>query len=105
MPPVSPNLPDTPEARRYNQRKRWLGFADLALGFAFLLVLLLTGWSAACATSLSVPMRPAATPSPFCSTSLSSLAIGKLVAFAMEYYGFRLERRFHLSEQTLRSWL
>ena len=38
---------DTPEARRYNRIRRWLSMADLVLGFAFLVVLLVTGWSGA----------------------------------------------------------
>ena len=36
---------DSPEARRYNNVKRWLGIADFLVGLGFLLVLLLTGWS------------------------------------------------------------
>jgi len=35
---------DSPEARRYNLIRRWLGIADFGLGFAFLIVLLVTGW-------------------------------------------------------------
>ena len=37
---------DTPEARRYNRIHRWLEFSDFALGLAFLLILLLSGWNA-----------------------------------------------------------
>ena len=36
---------DSPEARRYNRIRRWLGIADFAVGFVFLVVLLVTGWS------------------------------------------------------------
>ena len=36
---------DSPEAQRYNRIRRWLGVADFAVGFAFLIVLLVTGWS------------------------------------------------------------
>jgi cytochrome b subunit of formate dehydrogenase len=36
---------DSPEARRYNSIRRWLGVADFLVGFAFLIVLLVTGWS------------------------------------------------------------
>ena len=43
---ASPALtPDTPEARRYNRIHRWLEFSDFALGLAFLLILLLSGWN------------------------------------------------------------
>ena len=37
--------PDSPEARRYNQIRRWLGVADLLWGWPFYVVLLVTGWS------------------------------------------------------------
>ncbi len=36
---------DTPEARRYNRLRRRLTIADTLLGLAFLLLLLLTGWT------------------------------------------------------------
>ena len=36
---------DSTEARRYNAVKRWLGVADFVLGIAFLVMLLVTGWS------------------------------------------------------------
>src|SRR6266446_4753505 len=36
---------DSPEARRYNRIKRWLGIADFVLGLILLLALLVTGWS------------------------------------------------------------
>ena len=36
---------DSPEARRYNRIRRWLGVADFAVGLVFLIVLLATGWS------------------------------------------------------------
>ena len=39
-------MADTPEARRYNRIKRWLGMADAVIGFALLVVLLTTGWTA-----------------------------------------------------------
>ncbi|MFY9740978.1 MAG: M48 family metalloprotease, partial [Candidatus Sulfotelmatobacter sp.] len=33
------------------------------------------------------------------------LFIGKLLGFGLDYYGFRLEKQFQLSNQKLRSWL
>jgi len=36
---------DSPEARRYNRIRRWLGIADFLLGLFLLLVLLATGWN------------------------------------------------------------
>ena len=38
---------DSPEARRYNRIRRWLGIADFVLGVALMAALLVTGWSGA----------------------------------------------------------
>src|SRR5215469_2901253 len=42
----NPPLTDTPQARRYNRIRRWLGISDALIGFALLVVLLVTGWTA-----------------------------------------------------------
>src|SRR5208283_1279542 len=42
---ILPVLADSPESRRYNRIKRWLGISDFALGFGLLVVLLATGWT------------------------------------------------------------
>lgn len=99
------NSLDTPEARRYNQLKRWLGFCDLAVGFAFLLVLLVTGWSA---RLRDLALGPGENRNYYLAIILyvfSLLAISKVLGFGFELYAFRLERRYHLSDQTLRAWL
>ena len=36
---------DSPEVRRYNRIRRWLGIAEFLLGLALLVVILLTGWT------------------------------------------------------------
>jgi hypothetical protein len=41
----STSTPDSPEARRYNRIHRWLGIADFVIGSAFLVVLMVTGWT------------------------------------------------------------
>jgi STE24 endopeptidase len=94
---------DSPEARRYNRIRRWLGMADFALGFLFLIVLLVTRWSDG--------MRDLAYRGGGQSYSLSLflylvllLGIGKALGLGLDYYGFQLERRFHLSNQKLRAW-
>ncbi len=44
-PNPSPVPADSADAQRYNRTRRWLGIADFAVGLAFLIVLLVTGWS------------------------------------------------------------
>jgi STE24 endopeptidase len=101
--PISTQV-DTPEARRYNRIRRWLGIADFIGGFGFLLVLLMTGWSGT--------LRDLAYRLGFQNYMLSLflyllllLVISKLLGIGLDYYGYRLERRFKLSNQKIRSWL
>jgi Zn-dependent protease with chaperone function len=95
---------DTPEARRYNRIHRWLEVSDLVLGLAFLLALLLTGWNGV--------LRDWAYQAAFQNYALAVFLYvfmlmlgGKLLGIGLDYYGLRLERRFHLSNQKTRSWL
>jgi STE24 endopeptidase len=102
---TSPSNPaDSPEARRYNRTHRWLGIADFVIGAAFLVVLLITGWSGW--------LRDLALRRGFQNYTLAVflylffvLLISKALGFGLDYYGFRLERRFQLSTQNFRSWL
>lgn len=95
---------DSPEATRYNRIRRWLEIGDFALGLGFLLMLVLTGWSG--------QLRDWAYRAAFQNYTLAVLfyvlmllAIAKLVSFGLDYAGFRLERRYQLSNQRLRAWL
>ncbi len=95
---------DSPEARRYNRIRRWLGIADFVIGSAFLIVLLVTGWTAW--------LRDLALRRGFQNYTLSVflyllflLLISKLLGLSLDYYGFRLERKFNLSTQKVRAWL
>jgi STE24 endopeptidase len=97
-------VPDSPEARRYNRIRRWLGIADFVIGFAFLIVLLVTGWSGW--------LRDLAYRMGFQNYSLSVfmyllllLVISKVLGIGLDYYGFRLERSFKLSTQRIGSWI
>src|SRR5271169_2587383 len=100
-----PPTPDgSPEARRYNRTHRWLGIADFAVGSAFLALLLITGWTGW--------LRDLALRRGFQNYALAVfvylfflLLISKVLGLGLDYYGFRLERRFQLSTQKLRSWL
>jgi STE24 endopeptidase len=98
------STPDSPEARRYNSIQRWLGIADFVVGAAFLVVLLVTGgtdW-----------LRDLALRRGFQNYTLAVflylfflLLISKALGFGLDYYGFRLERKFQLSTQKFRAWL
>jgi STE24 endopeptidase len=95
---------DSAQARQYNRTKRWLGIADFVLGLAMLLVLLLTGWSGT--------LRDLAYRSSFQHYTLAVflyvgmlLILGKLLGLGLDYYSFRLEHRYQLSNQKTRSWI
>jgi STE24 endopeptidase len=96
--------PDSPEARRYNRILRWLGITDFVVGSAFLILLLVTGWTGW--------LRDLALRRGFQNYTLAVflylfflLFISKALGFGFDCYGFRLERRFQLSTQSFRSWL
>jgi STE24 endopeptidase len=101
---TSPATSDSPEARRYNRIHRWLGIADFILGLGLLIVVLLTGWTGI--------LRDIAYRAAFQHYTLAvflyvliMMVIGKLLGIGLDYYGFRLEHRFHLSNQNITSWL
>ena len=96
--------PDSAESRGYNRIKRWLGVADFGIGLAFLIVLLATGWTG---TLRDLAYRGSAqnyTLAVFLYVVML-FVISKVIGLPLEYYGFRLEHRYHLSNQRLRSWL
>jgi len=101
---TTPLAVDTPEARRYNRIRRWLSMADLVLGFALLVVLLVTGWSGAL-RDYAVQLAPEQYSIQVFFYVLMLLIISKILAVGVDYYGFRLEHRYHLSNQKLRSWI
>lgn len=99
-----PVATDSAESRRYNRIKRWLGVADVVIGFGLLVVILATGWTG---TLRDLAYRGAAqnyTLAVFLYV-LMLMLISKVIGLPLEYYGFRLEHRYHLSNQRLRSWL
>jgi STE24 endopeptidase len=101
---TAPVPPDSPEARRYNRIRRWLGIADLVLGLALMAALLTTGWSGA--------LRDVAYTVAFQHYSfavflyvLMLLLLGKLLGLGLDYYSFRLEHRYQLSNLRLGAWV
>jgi len=96
--------PDSPEVRKYNRIRRWLGIGDLVISLALLLVLLLTGWTGA--------IRDLGYSNSFQSYGLAVflyvfflIVIARVLGLGLDYYSFRLEHRYELSNQKLRSWL
>ena len=97
-------LNDSPEARRYNRLKRRLSFIDTALSFAVLLVLLFTGWTGELRDVAIRLTRDQYVLALF--LYLVGLAIiTKIISVPLDIYGFRLEHRFHLSNQSAGSWI
>lgn len=96
--------PDSPEARRYNRIKRWLGIADFAVGFGLLIVLLVTGWTGDLRDLAYQWGRQYYTVSLILYVVMLML-LTKVIGIGLEYYGFRLEHNYHLSNQKLGSWL
>jgi STE24 endopeptidase len=95
---------DSPESHRYNSAKRWLGVADFGLGLLLLILLLATGWSG---TLRDLALRGASSNYSLAVFLyvLMLMAISRVLGFPLDYYGFRLEHRYHLSNQRTRSWL
>src|SRR5580698_1197792 len=95
---------DSPETRRYNRIRRRLGVADFVLGLLLLVVLLVTGWNGT--------LRDFAMHGAYDHYALAVffyvlmlMFIGKALGFGLDYYGFRLEHRYNLSNQRLGAWL
>ena len=103
MEPVAASA-DSPEARRYNRIQRWLGLSDTILSIALLVVLLATGWTGNLRDfALKAANQNYTLAVFFYVFELALLA--KVLALGLDYYGFRLEHRFNLSNQRLRSWI
>jgi STE24 endopeptidase len=94
--------PDSPEARKYNRIHRWVGMAEFALGLALLLVLLLTGWTH---WIRRIADRSQSYALALFLYTLMLVVLSKLVSLGLDYYSFRLEHRYKLSNQKLRGWI
>jgi hypothetical protein len=87
-PAINQNPPDSPNARRYNRIRRWIGIIDFILGLVVLTVLLGTGWSG--------NLRDLAYQGAFQNYTLAVflyvlmlLVLGKVLGLGLDYYGFR----------------
>jgi len=106
---TSDQHPDTPEARAYNRLRRRLSVVDFLLGLAFLLVLLFVTtslgarWSEVLRDWAWLAARQHYSLAVFLYIAML-LLIGKLLGLPLDFYSFRLEHRYNLSNQKLRSW-
>jgi STE24 endopeptidase len=94
---------DAEAARRYNRIRRELAIADFLLGVGLLVALLATG--------LTGHMRDLAYFTAGQNYTLAVffyvvqfLLLNKLLGLGLDYYAFRLEHEYHLSNQKLKSW-
>jgi STE24 endopeptidase len=96
--------PDTPEAREYNRTKRWLEMGDMAISIGFLVLLLATGWSSTLRDAAIRLSREHYALQLFYYVLFLSI-FSKILGFGLDFYSFRLEHRFNLSNQRLTGWL
>jgi len=96
--------PDTPEAREYNRTKRWLEIGDMAISIGFLVLLLATGWSSTLRDAAIRLSREHYVLQLFYYVLFLSI-FSKILGFGLDFYSFRLEHRFNLSNQRLTAWL
>ncbi|HWF02428.1 MAG TPA: M48 family metallopeptidase [Candidatus Angelobacter sp.] len=95
---------ENPEAREYNRTKRWLEIGDLVVSFGFLIALLATGWTNVLSSLATRLGRDHYALDLFFYITFLSL-ISKVLGFSLDFYSFRLEHRFNLSNQHLGSWI
>jgi Zn-dependent protease with chaperone function len=103
LPDSSPQS-DSAGAHEYNRVKRFLEIGDLAVNLGLLIVLLATGWTSKLA-SLSVNAAENHYWLQLFIYVLMLSVISKLLGIGLDFYSFRLEHRFHLSNQRFGSWL
>jgi STE24 endopeptidase len=95
---------DTPETRDYNRARRWLEIGDLVVSFGFLIALLATGWTNVLSGLAARIGGDHYVLDLFLYVAFLSV-ISKVLGFGLDFYSFRLERRFNLSNQRLSSWI
>lgn len=94
---------DTEAARRYNRIRRELSIADFLLGVGMFLALLATGWTGHLRDLAYLAARQNYTLAVFFYV-VQLMLLAKLLGLGLNYYRFRLEHEYHLSNQKLKSW-
>ena len=95
---------DTPESRRYHRIQRRLSLADLGAGLVLLIVLLATGWTGLLRDWAYHGARQNYILALFFYVGMLSI-VSTFLGLPLDFYGFRLEHRFHLSNQSFASWV
>ncbi len=94
---------ESAEARHYNRLLRRIGVADLVLGLVLMGVILVADWTS---NFRNFAVRVAGDHHAlalFFYTSIL-LLLTKVLSLGLDYYGFRVEHRYHLSNQHVRNW-
>jgi len=106
-PPVPPGdgglNADSAEARSYNRLLRRIGAVDLGLGLLLMGVILAADWTS---DFRNFAVRVAGDHHAialFLYTTIL-LLLTKALSLGLDYYGFRIEHRYHLSNQHVRDW-
>ena len=96
---------DSPEVRRYNRIRRWLGIAEFALSFGLLLALLISGWTGRLRDLAYLHGAVQSYSVAVFLYVLMLVLISKFLGLGLDYYGYRLEHRYKLSNQKLQAWI
>lgn len=94
---------DSLETRRYNRLLRRIGAADLVLGLALMGVILAADWTSDFRNFAVHIAGDHHALALFFYTSIL-LLLTKALGLGLDYYSFRIEHRFHLSNQRLPNW-
>jgi STE24 endopeptidase len=99
------NPPSDPvEAQQYNRAKRQVEIAELLVSFGFLVILVLTHWGGSL-RDLALRMGRDSYPLQLFLYILLLSVLSKVLGLGLDVYGFRLEHRFHLSNQRVGAWI
>ena len=101
---IVPPPSDSPQARRYNRIRRWIGVADFILSLILMVALLVTGWSGTLRDIAYKASFQHYSPAVFLYV-LMLMILAKVLGFGLDYYSFRLEHRYQLSNLRLRGWI
>ena len=102
--PQTETAPDSPEVREYNRIHRRLQMLDFLLGLALLIVLLVTGWTNTLRDWAYHGAFQNYTLAVFCYVGML-VVISKVLGSPIDYYSFRLEHEYGLSNQKTGSWI